>query len=216
MDQHRKCCTWLDESPVRVSPGWLPAGVASLVVLGPYSPVYDSNYGCGIQLNADRYTPPGDGIITSALIEDNVLYDNGAGGGGTVNLDGVLDSVIRKNLLFNNHASGIILFQIDGAEGPRGNWIYHNTVDQAANGRWALGLKQATGTNYVRNNVLYSRHTSPAQRQVQAGARKANSSFPRRRRRRRSARQFVCPCSLKTSTSIGFDRPRRRSRRTRS
>ena len=170
MDQHRKCCTWLDQSPVRVSPGWLPAGVASLVVLGPYSPVYDSNYGCGIQLNADRYTPPGDGIITSALIEDNVLYDNGAGGGGTVNLDGVLDSVIRKNLLFNNHASGIILFQIDGAEGPRGNWIYHNTVDQAANGRWALGLKQATGTNYVRNNVLYSRHTSPAWCQVQAGA----------------------------------------------
>lgn len=117
------------------------------------------NYQCGIQLNADLYTPPGDGIITGALIENNVLYDNGAGGGGALNLDGVQDSIIRNNLLFTNHASGIILFQIDGAEGPRGNWIYHNTIDQAANGRWALGLKQTTGTNYVRNNVLYNRHS---------------------------------------------------------
>ena len=117
------------------------------------------NYQCGIQLNADVNTPPGDGIITGALIENNVVYDNGAGGGGALNLDGVQDSIIRNNLLFTNHASGIILFQIDGAEGPRGNWIYHNTVDQAANGRWALGLKQTTGTNYVRNNVLYNRHS---------------------------------------------------------
>jgi hypothetical protein len=76
-----------------------------------------------------------------------------------MNLDGVQDSGIRNNLLFTNHASGIILFQIDGAEGPRGNWIYHNTIDQAANGRWSLGLKQTTGTNFVRNNVLYNRHS---------------------------------------------------------
>jgi hypothetical protein len=37
---------------------------------------------------------------------------------------------------FNNHASGIILFQIDGAEGPRGNRVYHNTIDMPADGRW--------------------------------------------------------------------------------
>jgi parallel beta-helix repeat protein len=116
-----------------------------------------ANYGCGIHMNADLYTPPGDGIITGALIEDNILYDNGVGGGGAINMDGVQDSVVRNNLLFNNHASGIILFQIDGAEGPRENWIYHNTIDQASNGRWALGLKQTTGTNYVRNNILYNR-----------------------------------------------------------
>jgi parallel beta-helix repeat protein len=118
-----------------------------------------NNYGCGIQLNADVNTPPGDGIITDALIEDNIIYNNGVGGGGAINLDGVQDSIIRNNLLFTNHASGIILFQIDGAEGPCGNWIYHNTVDQAADGRWALGLKQTTGTNFVRNNVLYNRHS---------------------------------------------------------
>ncbi|HYT61554.1 MAG TPA: right-handed parallel beta-helix repeat-containing protein [Haliangiales bacterium] len=117
------------------------------------------NFGSGIQLNADVNIQPGDGIITGALIENNVLYNNGAGGGGAVNLDGVQDSVIRNNLLFNNHASGIILFQIDGAEGPRGNQVYHNTIDMAADGRWDLNFLQTTGTNVARNNILLTRHS---------------------------------------------------------
>ena len=117
------------------------------------------NNGSGIQLNADVNTPPGDGIITEALIENNLIYNNGRGGGGGLNLDGVQDSIIRNNLLFTNHASGIIFFQIDGAEGPRGNQILHNTVDQASDGRWALGLEQTTGTNYIRNNILLNRHS---------------------------------------------------------
>jgi len=118
-----------------------------------------NNAGSGIQLNADVNTPPGDGIITEALIENNLIYDNGRSGGGGLNLDGVQDSIIRNNLLYTNHASGIILFQIDGAEGPRGNQILHNTIDQAPDGRWALGIKQTTGTNFVRNNILLNRHS---------------------------------------------------------
>jgi parallel beta-helix repeat protein len=117
------------------------------------------NFGSGIQLNADLNTPPGDGIITQALIENNLIYNNGRGGGGGLNLDGVQDSIIRNNLLYTNHASGIIFFRIDGAEGPRGNQILHNTIDQASDGRWALGIKSTTGTNYVRNNILLNRHS---------------------------------------------------------
>lgn len=119
-----------------------------------------NNYASGIQLNADVHTPPGDGIITGALIEKNVIFNNGRGGGGGLNLDGVQDSIIRNNLLFTNHASGIIFFQIDGAEGPRGNQILNNTIVQASDGRWALGIKQTTGTNIVRNNILLSRNTA--------------------------------------------------------
>ena len=115
------------------------------------------NAGAGIQLNADVNIQPGDGIITGALLENNVIYNNGAAGGGAFNLDGVQDSIIRNNLLFNNHASGIILFQIDGAEGPRGNQVYHNTIDMAADGRWALNFLQTTGTNVARNNILLTR-----------------------------------------------------------
>jgi parallel beta-helix repeat protein len=117
-----------------------------------------NNAGAGIQLNADVNIQPGDGIITGALLENNVVYNNGASGGGAFNLDGVQDSVVRDNLLFNNHASGIIFFQIDGAEGPRGNRVVHNTVDMAADGRWALNFLQTTGPNVVRNNILLTRH----------------------------------------------------------
>jgi hypothetical protein len=35
----------------------------------------------------------------------------------------------------------------------------HNTIDQATDGRWALALKQTTGTNYVRDNILLNRHS---------------------------------------------------------
>jgi len=118
-----------------------------------------SNGGGGIQLNADINTPPGDGIITNALIEGNVLYDNGRRGGGALNLDGIQYSTVRNNLLFNNHASGIIFFQIDGGDGPRGNQVYHNTIDMAADGRWALNFLQTTGLNTVRNNLLLTRHS---------------------------------------------------------
>ncbi len=118
-----------------------------------------SNGGGGIQLNADVNIQPGDGIITNALIEGNVLYDNGRRGGGALNLDGIQYSTVRNNLLFNNHASGIIFFQIDGGDGPRGNEVHHNTIDMAADGRWALNFLQTTGLNTVRNNLLLTRHS---------------------------------------------------------
>ena len=47
----------------------------------------------------------GDGIISNALVENNVIYDNGLGGGSGINCDGVQDSVIRNNLIYNAHAS---------------------------------------------------------------------------------------------------------------
>jgi len=116
------------------------------------------NRGAGVQLNADL-SAGGDGIITGALIERNVIYNNGAGGGGAINLDGVHDSVVRNNLLHNNHATGITNFRQDGAEGPRGMQILHNTIDMPADGRWALLVSASTGRNVVRNNVLHNRHS---------------------------------------------------------
>jgi Right handed beta helix region/Protein of unknown function (DUF1565)/Domain of unknown function (DUF4214) len=116
------------------------------------------NRGAGVQLNADL-SAGGDGIITGALVERNVVYNNGAGGGGAINLDGVQDSVVRNNLLYNNHATGITNFRQDGAEGPRGMQILHNTIDMPADGRWALLLSATTGRNVVRNNVLHNRHS---------------------------------------------------------
>jgi parallel beta-helix repeat protein len=115
------------------------------------------NAGCGIQLNADL-SQGGDGLITGAVIENNVAWNNGTAGGSAINLDGVQNSIVRNNLLYNNHASGIACFQIDGAAGPTGMQILNNTVDMAGNGRWALLIKSSTGPNVVRNNILYNQN----------------------------------------------------------
>jgi parallel beta-helix repeat protein len=117
------------------------------------------NAGCGIQLNADL-SQGGDGLITGAVIENNIAWNNGTAGGAAINLDGVQNSIVRNNLLYNNHASGIACFQIDGAAGPTGMQILNNTVDMASNGRWALLIKSSTGPNLVRNNILYNQNSN--------------------------------------------------------
>lgn len=117
------------------------------------------NAGCGLQLNADLSMGP-PGLITGAVVENNVIWNNGTAGGAAINLDGVQDSIVRNNLLYGNHASGIACFQIDGAAGPAGMQIVNNTVDMASDARWALLFKSSAGVNLVRNNVLYDRNPS--------------------------------------------------------
>jgi parallel beta-helix repeat protein len=125
------------------------------------------NFSAGIHMNGDRNFTPGDGIISFALVEKNVIYENGAppGGGSGINCDGVSDSVIINNLLYNNHASGISLYAIDGAEGSSRNKVYNNTIVMAADGRWCINIPAAAegqpdpAGNKVKNNILYTPHT---------------------------------------------------------
>jgi parallel beta-helix repeat protein len=116
------------------------------------------NAGAGVQLNADA-SQGGDGIISGALLENNVIYNNGSAGGGAINLDGVQYSTIQNNLLYNNHASGITMFQQDGAAGPVGNLVYNNTIDMASDGRWDLRIDSTVGVNTVRDNIFYNENT---------------------------------------------------------
>jgi len=56
-------------------------------------------------------------------------------------MDGTRNSIVRNNILINNHASGIAMYQIDGTVGSNNNnVIYHNTIDMASDARWALRL----------------------------------------------------------------------------
>jgi parallel beta-helix repeat protein len=127
------------------------------------------NFGGGIQLNADYSSkcPCGttvrDGIISFALIENNVIYNNGApNGGSALNMDGVDDSVFRNNLLYNNHAWGISLFSTDGSHGSSRNKVYNNTIVMASDGRWCINIPKSSGKggspvgNIVKNNILYT------------------------------------------------------------
>ena len=125
------------------------------------------NAGAGVQINAD-VTQGGSGLTTNALLEDNIIYNNGSAGGGAINLDGVQFSTIRNNLLYNNHASGITMFQQDGAAGPQGNLVYNNTIDMASDGRWDLAISSTVGGNTVRDNILLNEN--PNHGGIQFGA----------------------------------------------
>lgn len=112
-----------------------------------------NNSGAGLQINADA-TQGGWGISDFGDIEDNVIYNNGASGGAGINLDGNWNSRVVNNLLYDNHATGIVNYVADGFAGPQGMEILDNTVVMASNGRWALQFEESTGPNFVRNNIL--------------------------------------------------------------
>ncbi len=116
------------------------------------------NHGNGIHLNGDL-SQGGDGLIEEALIEANVIYGNGVGGGSGINGDGLVNGVIRNNLLHDNHASGISLYRIDGAAGASGNLVVNNTIVNAADGRWCANINNGSTGNTLRNNVLYNYHS---------------------------------------------------------
>jgi hypothetical protein len=93
-----------------------------------------------------------------------VIYENGTAGGSGINADGVDDSVFRNNLLYDNHASGISLFAVDGSHGSSRNKVYNNTIVMATDGRWVVnipgkGHKNNPVGNVVKNNILYTERT---------------------------------------------------------
>jgi hypothetical protein len=123
------------------------------------------NHSAGLHMNGDE-SQGGDGIISDALVERNVIYDNGDGdpafgppGGSAINCDGVQDSVIRNNLLWNNHKGGIALYRIDGGGPPSGNLVHSNTIHQAADARWCVHISGGGTGNTLRNNVLLNDHS---------------------------------------------------------
>ena len=115
------------------------------------------NAAAGIHMNGDA-SQGGDGIISEALVEQNIIFDNGQAGGSGINADGVQQSVFQNNLLYENHASGISLYRIDGAAGSIDNLIVNNTIVQATDARWALNIQNGSTGNTVLNNILFNHH----------------------------------------------------------
>jgi hypothetical protein len=116
------------------------------------------NFANGIHMNGDE-SQGGDGVISDALVERNVIHGNGMGGGSGINMDGVTDSLVQNNLLYDNHASGISMYRIDGGSGSSGNVVVNNTIVQASDGRWCVNISDGSTGNTVRNNILYNLHS---------------------------------------------------------
>jgi parallel beta-helix repeat protein len=119
--------------------------------------LYD-NAACGLHLNGD-VEQGGDGVLSDGLIENNVMHGNGVEGGAAINMDGVTDTIVRNNLIYGNYATGIALFQENGALCSQRDRVSNNTVLVPADGRWALSLGATDCTdNQIFNNILYSDH----------------------------------------------------------
>jgi parallel beta-helix repeat protein len=117
-----------------------------------------NNNGCGIHMNGD-ISQGGDGIISNAIIEGNIIHDNGLGGGSAINMDGVQSSEIFNNLIYNNHATGIAMYQIDGGDASKNNNIYNNTIIQPSDGRWDIIAVDGSTGNKLYNNILINHHS---------------------------------------------------------
>jgi hypothetical protein len=113
----------------------------------------------GIHMNGDA-EQGGDGVISGAVVEANTIYGNGADGGSGINCDGVQNSLIVNNLIYDSHASGISLYQIDGGGPSSGNLVVNNTVMVASNGRWALNIQNDSSGNKAFNNIFFNQHPS--------------------------------------------------------
>ncbi|MFZ1282269.1 MAG: T9SS type A sorting domain-containing protein, partial [Ignavibacteriaceae bacterium] len=96
---------------------------------------------------------------SNAIVAGNVIHDNGVGGGSAINMDCVQDSKIFNNLIYNNHATGIAMYQIDGAEGSKNNKIFNNTIIHPTDGRWAMLVVNASTGNTIYNNILINNHS---------------------------------------------------------
>jgi hypothetical protein len=122
------------------------------------------NYGSGIRSFGDL-SQGGDGIISGALFENNIIYNNGAGGGAGINVNSFYDGIIRNNLIYGNpNQSGIALFggtvgrvQYPGVKNIQ---VYHNTVNLPSTAKYCLQILNTDGTITVRDNILYNQNTT--------------------------------------------------------
>jgi hypothetical protein len=93
-------------------------------------------------------------VISGAIVESNIITNNGALGGSGINGDGITGATIRNNVLDGNHASGVSLYQIDGGAPSTGNLVINNTIRMASDARWAINIQDGSSGNTLRNNIL--------------------------------------------------------------
>ena len=128
------------------------------------------------ELFGENNFPDGKGI--NFIIEDNVINGNGKGGGGSLNLAALQDSLIQNNLIYGNFNHGIAQWddanpydaadavpgptapeQVKGPEdlplwGCHGSVVRNNTVLMANPGRGALHVRNGSWGMRARNNVV--------------------------------------------------------------
>lgn len=117
------------------------------------------NAQAGIQINADpevAHEYGGNGVIRGAVVEGNIVYENGRTGAGALDFASIRDSLIINNLLYGNKAGGIVAWDDGEGEqyGSKNNRIFNNTVIQPLGAGHCLSLRHGSTGNIVKNNIL--------------------------------------------------------------
>ncbi len=110
----------------------------------------------GIQINGDCYTNDtkgkSDGVISGALIENNVVYDNTAKGMSLISMQ---DSIVRNNLIYHNRsgAGGIHLTDEPDCGKPSSrNLIVNNTIVESKIA--GIRITDDAVENIIFNNIV--------------------------------------------------------------
>ncbi|RLB12511.1 MAG: hypothetical protein DRG82_16990, partial [Deltaproteobacteria bacterium] len=117
------------------------------------------NRGNGIHLNGDPEIPGGDGVLNWGIVEKNIIYGNGMGGGAAINMTHVHDVLVRNNLIYRNYAGGITVYQDTGTfeQGSKRVVITGNTIYYAPyTGRSGVNVQTTSERVLVAGNIFVS------------------------------------------------------------
>ena len=116
------------------------------------------NRACGIHMNGDPEMG-GDGVLSYGIVEGNIIYENGQGGGAGINMTHVQDVIVRNNLIYNNYAGGFTYYQDTGTfeQGSKRALIMGNTVYfQRYQGRSCVNISDTSEKVLVAGNIFVS------------------------------------------------------------
>jgi parallel beta-helix repeat protein len=122
-----------------------------------FNTIYDTA-GCGIEDNADG-TQGGTGISTGMVLDGNIIYDANSATGAAINFDGVQNSLIENNVIYNSQRNGIALYQYNGSGPSSGDTIVNNTIDLNSNsgtGYAAIQVIDGAVNTTIYNNIMSS------------------------------------------------------------
>ena len=126
--------------------GLYPADSSDFIIIR--GNILHHNSKIGLHMNGDKRT--GDGIMSKCVISDNIIFNNETG----INCDGVIDSIFRNNLIFNNTKRGIVFFKGDGGMPSVKNYVIHNTIIMPQGAYYAIGLNTGAYKNSFYNNII--------------------------------------------------------------
>jgi fibronectin type 3 domain-containing protein len=114
--------------------------------------------GNGIHNNGDA-SQGGPGVNTNALIQNNIIHDVGFGiGGQAISCDGLQNSRIQNNLIYNTWSKGISLYVVNASAGSTNNLVVNNTVLTGDSGSTGVAMRIDGGStgNQIYNNIFYN------------------------------------------------------------